>query len=283
MGEGTVTANATSIWFEDFGDPTDPHVVLIICANATAIGWDRSFYEPIVAAGFHVVRFDNRDVGLSQWFDFDVDPYTLDDMAADTIGLMDALSITRANLVGVSMGGMIAQLVALQYPPRVVSLTSISSSSGIADADLPVMSDDLVELAVTPMPDSNTARVDHFVAFYRAMAGTAVPFDEGRWRARFEADLLRGFNAAPGHGAAAVTAPSRRAALQHLDAPTLVIHGDADPLLPHAHGVATAEAIPGAKLVTLPGAGHIDVLEVPGDILPPILEHLARAQRSHSG
>jgi pimeloyl-ACP methyl ester carboxylesterase len=274
VGDGTVTANGTRIWFEDFGDPARPHVVLIMGANATATAWDRSFYEPIVAAGYHVVLFDNRDVGLSQWFDFEEHPYTLDDMAADTVGLMDALSIPRAHLIGASMGGMIAQVIALTYPERVLTLTSICSSPGVGDAELPVMSDNIVELAITPMPESTADRVDHLVAFYRAMAGTGVPFDEPFWRSRFESDMERGFNPKPGHGAAVASAPSRRHALQDLDLPTLVIHGDADPLLPLGHGVATAEAIPGAQLVTIAGAGHIDVATRVDEVIPPILELL---------
>jgi pimeloyl-ACP methyl ester carboxylesterase len=275
MGEGTVTANGIRIWYEDFGDPADPHVVLIMGANATAMGWDAAFYEPIVAAGFHVVRFDNRDVGLSQWFGSQ--PYTLDDMAADTIGLMDALSIPRAHLIGASMGGMIAQVIALNYRDRVLTLTSICSTPGVSDPELPSMPEAIMELAMTPLPESRGGRVDYLVEFYRAMAGPGIVFDEQRWRARFETDMDRGFNPMPGHGLAVASAPSRREALQHLDLPVLVIHGDADPILQYEHGEATAKAVPGAKLVTVAGAGHIDVLAPVDEILPPILGLLARA------
>ena len=258
MSAGTVTANGIEIWYEDFGDPADPHVMLVMGANATAMWWDSAFYEPIVDAGFHVVRFDNRDVGLSEWFDFAAQPYTLADMAADTIGLMDALSIPTAHLVGTSMGGMVAQTVALDHPDRVLTLTSICSSPGAFDPDLPATPEHIVELAMAPMPDSREGRLDRLVEFWQSCAGTTFAFDEPHWRSVFETDLDRGFNPTPGHGFAIAMSPSRREALRNLEMPVLVIHGDADPILPHAHGVATAEAIPGAKLVAIPGAGHTD-------------------------
>jgi pimeloyl-ACP methyl ester carboxylesterase len=275
MAAGTVATNGIHIWYEDFADPADQHVVLLMGANATAMAWDPAFYEPIVAAGYHVVRFDNRDVGLSQWFDFDSQPYTLDDMAADTVGLMDALSIQRAHLIGVSLGGMIAQVVALDHPDRVLTLTSICSTPGLSDPELPAMSDRILELAMMPFPESRAGRVDQLVEFYRVSAGTKTPFDERHWRSVFEADMERGFNPVPGQTLAAALAPSRREALQHLDLPVLVIHGDADPILHYEHGVATAKAVPGAKLVTVAGAGHIDVLAQVDEVLPPILDHLA--------
>ena len=275
MGEGTVTANGIRVWYEDFGNDTDPHVVLIMGANATAMSWEAAFYEPIVAAGFHVVRFDNRDSGLSQWFDFDSQPYTLDDMAADTIGLMDALSIPQAHLIGASMGGMIAQVIALNYPDRVLTLTSISSTPDISDPELPSVPEAIIELSMAPQPESREGQVDQLVDFYRALAGTRNPFDEQHWRALFQTDMDRGFNPMPGHGLAGASAPSRREALQHLNLPVLVIHGDADPIIQYEHGVATAKAVPGAKLVTVAGAGHIDVLTSVDKILPPILDHLA--------
>jgi pimeloyl-ACP methyl ester carboxylesterase len=245
-------------------------------ANSSAMLWDRSFYEPIVAAGYHVVRFDNRDAGLSQWFDVDEQPYTLEDMAADTIGLMDALGIPRAHLIGASMGGQIAQVIALTYPDRVLTLISMCSSPGMGDVDLPVPSDDIIELALTPMPESRADRVDYRVAFYRAIWPTGIAFDEAHWRAYFEADMDRGFNPKPGHGAAVASTPSRRQALKNLDLPVLVIHGDADPLCPLGNGVATAEAIPGAQLVTVSGAGHIDLQTWASEIVPSILEHLGK-------
>jgi pimeloyl-ACP methyl ester carboxylesterase len=277
MGVGTVTANGIELWYEDFGEITDPHVVLIMGANATALVWDASFYEPIVDAGYHVVRFDNRDEGLSQWFDA-AHPYTLDDMAADTIGLMDALSIDRAHLVGVSMGGMIGQVVALRYPERVLTLTSICSSPGASDGRLPSPPPAIIELMMAPFPDTRAEQVEWHLAGYRAMAGS-WPFADAHHRARFEADLDRGFNPSPGHGMAVYASGSRLETLADLDLPVLVIHGDADPLLPFEHGAATADAIPGARLLVLPGAGHIDVLDQPDLVLPSILEMFSRPTR----
>jgi pimeloyl-ACP methyl ester carboxylesterase len=276
MGEGTVVVNGVRLWWEDFGDPANPHVVLIVGANATAMVWDGQLYEPIVAAGFHVVRFDNRDIGLSQWIDFQTEPYTLDDMAADTVGLMDALSIERAHLIGESMGGMIAQLIALNYPDRVLTLTSICSSPGAFDPDLPPTPDEIVALAMAPLPDARAERVERVVELYRALSGT-TPFDEQRNRTLIETDMDRGFNPTPAHALVILSAPSRREALQGLDLPVLVIHGDADPLLPYEHGVAMAKAVPGAKLVTVAGAGHVDICYRVDDLLPPILDQLTSA------
>ena len=272
MGEGTVEVNGVRLWWEDFGDPANPHVVLIIGANATAMTWVAELYEPIVVAGFHVVRFDNRDIGLSQWIDFEAQPYTLDDMAADTVGLMDALSIDRAHLIGESMGGMIAQLIALNYPDRVLTLTSMCSSPAAADPDLPPIPDEIIEIAMAPLPETRAERVEHLLETYRAMAGK--PFDEQHNRTLIETDMDRGFNPMPAHALVLLSAPSRRDALQHLDLPVLVIHGDADPVLRYEHGVATAKAIPGAKFVTVAGAGHIDLCERVDDLLPPILDQL---------
>jgi pimeloyl-ACP methyl ester carboxylesterase len=277
MGAGIVTANGIELWYEDFGEVTDPHVVMIMGANATALGWDASFYEPIVDAGYHVVRFDNRDEGLSQWFDA-AHPYTLDDMAADTVGLMDALSIDRGHVIGASMGGMIGQTVALQYPERVLTLTSICSSPGISDQTLPSPAQDIIEVLMVPFPDTRTEQVEWQLAQYRALSGS-WPFAEARHRARFEADLARGFNPTPGHGMAVYASGTRLDTLANLDLPVLVIHGDEDPLVPLGHGTATADAIAGARLLVLPGAGHIDILDQPDMILPSILELFSRPTR----
>jgi pimeloyl-ACP methyl ester carboxylesterase len=270
MAVGTVTANGIELWYEDFGAATDPHVVLITGATSTVLAWDPSFIEPIVDAGYHVVCFDNRDEGLSQWFDPD-NAYTLDDMAADTVGLMDAVSIDRAHLIGVSMGGMIGQTVALRYPECVLTLTSICSSPGF-DTTLPFGA--IAEL-IAPWPDTRAEQVEWRLAAFRAMAGS-WPFAEARYRARFEAELDRGFNPTPGHGAAVGASGSRRQALASLDLPVLVIHGDEDPLAPFEHGVATADAIPGARLLPLSGAGHVDVLNQPDLIMPSMLALFSR-------
>ncbi len=277
MGAGIVTANGIELWYEDFGEATDPHVVLIMGANATALAWDASFYEPIVDAGYHVVRFDNRDEGLSQWFDA-AHPYTLDDMAADTVGLMDELSIDRAHVIGASMGGMIGQVVALSSPERVLTLTSICSSPGVSDGRLPSPPQAIVEQMMVPFPDTRAEQVEWHLGAYRALAGS-WPFAEARHRARFEADLARGFNPSPGHGMAVYASGSRLDTLGDLDLPVLVIHGDEDPLVPLEHGAATADAIAGARLLVLPGAGHIDILDQPDMVLPSILELLARPTR----
>jgi pimeloyl-ACP methyl ester carboxylesterase len=198
-------------------------------------------------------------------------------MAADTVGLMDALSIERAHLIGESMGGMIAQLIALNYPDRILTLTSMCSSPGAFDPDLPPMPDEIIALAMAPLPESRAERVEHLVEFYRALSGT-TPFDEQRNRTLIETDMDRGFNPTPAHALVILSAPSRREALGHLDLPVLVIHGDADPLFPYEHGVATAKAVPGARLVAVADAGHVDLCWRVDDLLPPILDQLTSAR-----
>src|SRR5512136_1941931 len=140
MSEGKVDSNGIKIWYQDFGDRTNPTVLFVMGARAQGL-WPPDLIQPIVDTGYHVVCFDNRDVGLSTWIsDFATNPYTLADMAADAVGLMDALKVKQAHVVGVSMGGMIAQLVAINYPDRVLTLTSWASTYWIADPDVPAMS-----------------------------------------------------------------------------------------------------------------------------------------------
>ena len=144
MAEGVAAANGIEIWWQDFGDPADPAVLLVMGATVPATGWQPEFYEPIVAAGYRVIRFDNRDVGRSTWIDYEQSPYTVEDMADDAIGLLDALSVDRAHVIGASLGGMIGQAVAIRFPERVRSLTSIMSTpSSAEDPDLSDMSDEI--------------------------------------------------------------------------------------------------------------------------------------------
>jgi pimeloyl-ACP methyl ester carboxylesterase len=145
MGEGKVKANNIEIWYEEFGESTNPAVLLIMGAGCQGIMWNMELINGIINASYHVIRFDNRDTGLSTWIDdFNATPYSYEDMAADTIGLMDALNIEKAHIIGWSMGGMIAQLMAIHYPDRVLSLTSWMSTYWSNDPDVPAMSDELI-------------------------------------------------------------------------------------------------------------------------------------------
>jgi pimeloyl-ACP methyl ester carboxylesterase len=269
MAEGKVRVGEVELWWEDFGSRANPTVLLVMGANAQAVFWPPVFIERLLAAGYHVLRFDNRDIGLSTWIDWAKQPYTVVDMAGDALGLLDALGIERAHWVGVSMGGMIAQQAALDRPERVRSLTSIMSSpSHPGDPELPGMVP-RVQQAIDAMQSGALDPAEASVRLFASLAGSRAVFDEALFRIGFAAGVARGgFNPACAHGLAVGASPSRRERLARLRIPTLVIHGDEDPILPLAHGEATASAIPGAKLVVLRGVGH----DFPESALPEYLD-----------
>ncbi len=276
MAEGVAPANGIEIWWQDFGDPADPAVLLVMGATVPATGWQPEFYEPIVAAGHRVIRFDNRDVGRSTWIDYEQSPYTVEDMADDAIGLLDALSVDRAHVIGASLGGMIGQAVAIRFPERVRSLTSIMSTpSSPEDPDLSDMSDE-IRAAGERLQSGQVDPQNMLVEMWRLLSGSRFKFDEAAFRARI-ADLAVGFNPTCSHGDAAGASPSRRERLRQLRVPTLVIHGDEDPIIPLDHGIATADAVPDAKLIVMKGVGHELPPGVLAEIHPAILEHLAES------
>ena len=278
MGEGKLTANGIEIWYEDFGNPNNPAVLMIMGAGGQAILWPLELIEPIVKEGYHVVRFDNRDVGLSTWIDnYESNPYTLEDMADDSIGLMDALKIKQAHFIGASMGGMIAQLATIKYPKRVLSLTSWMSTYSFDDPDLPPMTAEvqaLVTKMMTSPPQTREEIIESSVTMYKTLAGNRFPLNEKRIRAMAETSFERGYNPKNSHGLAAMKPGSRLNALRSLDVPTLVIHGDEDPIINYIHGVVCAKVIPGAKLHVLKGVGHDIPLEILPETVPVILKHL---------
>ena len=287
MAERTVRANGIEIWAENFGDPRNPTVLLVMGAGAQGILWPDEFCAALVAAGFHTIRYDNRDTGQSTCVEFAKAPYTLSDMARDAIGVLDAFGVERAHVVGASMGGMIGQTLAIEHPGRLRTLTSIMSSpagAGIMaglmgqESRLPGPAKKLLDLlgasAANP-PRTTEERIDAAVALWRTLAGSAEPFDEAPIRAR-EALIqgrARNIDAAQNHQLAIGSSPDRDEALRNVRTPTLVVHGTDDPILPLPHGRATADAIPGAKLLVLEGMGH----EIPPGaqkrILEALLEH----------
>ena len=281
MGEGKVKANNIEIWYEEFGESTNPSVLLIMGGGCQGIMWNMELINGIVNAGYHVIRFDNRDTGLSTWIDdFNATPYSYEDMAADTIGLMDALNIEKAHIIGWSMGGMIAQLVTIHHPDRIFSLTSWMSTYWNFDPDVPAMNDELssrlAEIMETGPPETKEAFVEGNVNIFRLMSGSRFPFDEQWVRSITEKSYIRGWNTngTQNQAAAGMASPSRLEALRNLNIPTLVIHGTEDPVINYVHGVVCAKVIPGAKLLTLKGVGH----EIPVEIIPEtvevILKHL---------
>jgi pimeloyl-ACP methyl ester carboxylesterase len=268
--------NGIAIEYEEFGAAADPVVLLIMGLGAQLTRWPIAFCAKLVARGYRVIRFDNRDVGRSTHLDaapvpdlgqvvaarmagmrVDV-PYTLQDMAADTIGLLDALHIDKAHIVGASMGGMIAQLVAADYPQRVLSLTSIMSTSGNPSLPPPTPAAAAVLMARSPDPADQEAYVTHGLKSLRTIASPAFPFDTKATRERILTDLDRGYNPAGyARQIAAVTAHGdRREKLKRITAPTVVVHGADDQLVPVAAGRDTADSIRNAELRIIPGMGH---------------------------
>lgn len=275
-----VESNGVTVEVEVDGRPDGVAIVLVSGFGAQLIGWDRPVVDALCARGLLVVRPDNRDCGLSEECGPPVGelpsvadvaagraapPYTLDDMAADVIGVLDALGIASACVCGRSMGGMIAQLVALAAPERVSSLISVYSTTGARD--LPGPEPQVVQALLAPPASTRPERIDAGVEWARLVGGT-FPLDEERARARAAAadDRAQRPDGGLRQQLAIVAAPDRTQALGSLDVPALVIHGDADPLIPAACGKATAAAIPGARYVELAGMGH--------DLPPPLWDEL---------
>ena len=294
-GERFVKVGELEICYETFGRPSDPPLLLIAGLGAQMILWEDDFCAALAARDLWVVRFDNRDVGKSSPIDWRppadagaavaerqpgdriAAPYRLKDMAADAVGLMDALGIARAHVVGASMGGMIAQEVAIHWPERVRSLTSIMSTTG--DPRLPPPTPAVMTVFAKPPPKTAEEYVEANVAAWLGFRGPGYPEDEQRDRARAIRAAQRGFNPEGGQRQmlAVYASGSRKKTLPSVKAPTLVIHGADDPLLPLAAGEDTAATIPGAKLVVLPRMGHALPLAVWPQVIDEIVELVKRA------
>ena len=273
MGEGYVENNGIRLWYEDLGDPTGVPIVLVMGANASAITWPASMLESLIAAGHRVVRFDNRDIGLSTHIDYASAPYSIDDMADDTVALLDALDIEAAHFVGASMGGMISQVVALRHPARVRSLTLLITSPG-PDERLSPPSDQVLAIAARPA-DSDEELAQRGVDLFRALTGSRFPFDESAYRALAALDSERGTNPNSAHAMAVFSASSRVDELKAVNVPTLIVHGTEDPIFPYDHAEVLARSIAGSTLVTWEGVGH-EVPEPLGtDLQAHILDNIA--------
>jgi pimeloyl-ACP methyl ester carboxylesterase len=276
-GMPTATANGIDIAYETFGSASHPALVLVMGLGRPMEGWDAELCGMIADRGFFVIRFDNRDVGRSTRFtgtgptDPDRPPYTLDDMAGDVVGLLDALRVERAHLVGASMGGMIVQLVTINHPHRPLSLCSIMSAAEpiATDPGTPAAAV-IADLAAAP-PD-RAASIEQEVRMRRMLAGPDFPIDEQRVRARAAAawdnDPVHDRGNIVRQVAAIRAAADRRPALGQVRVPTLVIHGCDDPLVNAEGGKETAAAIPGAELVLIPGMGH----DLPERLWPELVD-----------
>ncbi|AIT81497.1 alpha/beta fold hydrolase [Novosphingobium pentaromativorans] len=295
-----VAANGIEIAYESFGDEGAPVVLLIMGMGVQMLYWPDELCEGLAQRGLRAIRYDNRDVGQSTSFD-DAGTvtfaeigqavmqgkkpkafYTLEDMAADAIGLLDALNIDRAHIVGDSMGGIIAQLIAINYPERTLSLTSMMSTSG--NPELPRSKPEagaaLASVAPDPAVDME-AYLQHYVNNHKAIGGRHQ-MDEEKVRERMRRAAERGYNpnGVMRHMAAAtVGTTDKREQLRKLDVPALVIHGGDDPLIPVIAAHDTAENIPGAELVILDGVGH----DFPDVSIEPIIDAIVSVTERAKG
>lgn len=255
------TIDRPEIKSEAFGDPENPALLLIMGAMASMLWWPEAFCRELADAGLYVIRYDNRDTGRSTKYPPGKPPYTFDDMADDAVGVLDSHGIGKAHVAGMSMGGMIAQLVALKHPSRVASLTVISSSPvGMDTSHLPQTADAYIEHSAGGADVDWSDRgqvIDFMVKDVSAIASTVHPFDEVRMRAFIEKDYDRsgGFLSATNHFSLR-GGDVWKGRLQEIAAPLLVIHGTSDPIFPLEHGEALAKTVDGAKLLRIAGGGH---------------------------
>lgn len=251
------SANA-QIEYETFGAQTAPAVLLISGLGSQMTRWPPAFCEQLAAHGYRVIRFDNRDTGLSTWFE-EGDSYSLSDMAADGVAVLDAAGAAKAHVAGVSMGGMISQAIAIEHPDRVLSLTSIMSASGAPGTMNPTPEAGLVLSIAPPDPKADyEAFLAHGVNNSLTIGSPSYPWPEGALRERAIAEHARGFNptGSARQMGAIRTDGDRTERLSKLNVPTVVLHGADDPLIKPLGGEATAQAIPGAELRVIPGMGH---------------------------
>tara|TARA_B100000963_G_scaffold346063_1_gene350853 strand:- start:138 stop:1097 length:960 start_codon:yes stop_codon:yes gene_type:complete len=309
MGK-VLKVNELEIWYEEFGDREQESILLIMGANANCKHWDLEFINKLVSNNFHVVRFDNRDVGKSTWigkepiynkflkflpslllkllvnkiFGLAVDTngkfkfsevsqvhYDLSDMAKDAVSLMDKLNIEKAHIIGASMGGMITQIIALDYPHRVLSITPIMTSPGIQNQSLSGPTNELLEAMKKSFVFNLKGKIeDGVVEIYRQLTGSRFPFNEKKFREKLKLVVEHGNNPFALHGAAVGASPDRTSRLQEIKVPTLVIHGTEDAILPLDHGIAVADGIADSKRMIMEGVGH----EIPEELLPEIISEI---------
>jgi len=269
-----VNANGIQIEYETFGNASGRPLLLIIGLGEQLNHWDEDLCRDLAEHGYYVIRFDNRDVGLSTKFEeagepdlMDLfgklsrgekikPPYTMEDMADDAVGLLDALGIRKAHLCGMSMGGMIAQTITTRHPSRVLSLTSIYSTTG--NPELPQPKPEVMGLLITPPPVEREACIEHMFKVFKAIAGPGFPMDE-EWTRRISAESYDRCFYPQGITRQLVaiwTQDNRVPALASVKVPTLVVHGTDDPLVSVEGGKETARAIPGAQLMLIEGMGH---------------------------
>jgi pimeloyl-ACP methyl ester carboxylesterase len=293
MAERIAPANGIEIAYETFGDSDDPTLLLIMGLGVQMLGWDEELCRMLAERGFRVVRFDNRDVGRSTQIvsgpradvmaaaagDFRSASYRLDEMAEDCVGLLDHLGADAAHAVGASQGGMIAQALAIRHPERVLSLTSIMSTTGDRAVGQP--HPEAIPALLTRPPADREGFAEFVVGAWRVIGSPGFEADEDALRARGRASFDRGIHpeGTARQLVAILASGDRTAELEKLDVPTLVIHGTEDPLIDVSGGRATAAAIPGAELVLIEGMGH----DLPRPLWPRFVDLIAEnAARAHT-
>tara|TARA_B100002019_G_scaffold121223_1_gene104187 strand:+ start:8645 stop:9598 length:954 start_codon:yes stop_codon:yes gene_type:complete len=310
-------ANGIKIWYEEFGESSNETILLIMGANANCKQWPQEFIDELTAKNFRVVRFDNRDVGKSSWFGKEptynkflkilpeffleiivnrifglaVDnkgkfkfsessfvQYDLSDMAKDAVSLMDSLNIEKAHIVGASMGGMITQIIALDYPERVQSITPIMTTPGIQNESLSGPSQELLNAMQRSFVMNLKGRFeDGVVEIYKQLTGSRFPFDEQDFRNKLAPIVEHGNNPFALHGAAIGASPDRTSRLNEINVPTLVIHGTEDAILPLDHGIALADGIKNSTRMIMDRVGHEIPEQLYSEIVNAIVENIKRA------
>jgi pimeloyl-ACP methyl ester carboxylesterase len=277
LAERMIEANGVELCTEAFGDPADAPILLIMGIGASMLWWEEDFCWMLAGAGRFVIRYDHRDTGRSVTYEPGRPEYTGADLTADAVGVLDGFGIPAAHLVGVSAGGGIAQEVALDSADRVLSLILISTSPATAsDHDLPPPTPELGRFVATADVDRSNpdSVIEYLVDYLRILAGGERAFDETRVQefVRRDIERARDFAAVQNHNLMSHGEGSPKP-LSSITSPTLVIHGTADPMFPIEHGEWLAEAIPGARLLRLEGAGHgVDRADWE-DVVDAILEH----------
>jgi pimeloyl-ACP methyl ester carboxylesterase len=255
-----IEANRVELCTEPYGDPSDPPILLIMGIGASMLWWEDGFCRVLAGGGRFVIRYDHRDTGRSVTYEAGRPGYTGADLVADAAAVLDAYGIPAAHIVGASAGAAFAQLLALDYPERVLSLVLISTSPATPiERELPPPTEEFGRFVSSARVDWSDAGsvIEYLVEYSRVLAGGRRPFDEAAVRdlVRRDIERARDFSAAQNHDSIPDD-DRQRPPLSQIAAPTLVIHGTADPMFPTEHGEALAEEIPGATMLTLQGAGH---------------------------
>lgn len=297
---GKAPCNGIEIYYETFGNPENPALLLIMGLDSQCIMWSEILLTPIIEAGYYVIRFDNRDIGLSTWLNDSWSkrkPYTLEDMAQDSIELLDFLKIKQAHIMGVSMGGMIAQRIGISYPERVLTLALIMTTGHSLDLSLAPNFKEKIFRFVLPFLIKNftikskyfmnEVSVANYLKLYRFLAGKRFQFNEDFFRKVFThtIEVRKGQNpkARFQQFCAVVASGSRLKELHKIKAPTLILHGTTDPLVPHIHAKTYAPLIPQAKILWMEGVGHELPMGILPEILPAFFELFSASQLINNG